>query len=79
MIDVNTNEKFLLWYLDGESTYSDLKFYGYKGQAKDYVSHLLYALSETSIYNETSTKLDGSTLTEEDYFILLVSKMNECL
>lgn len=69
--DVNTHKKLLGWYFDVESIFNDLKLYGYKGSAKDYIEHLLYALSETTIYD--------SNQSEENYFKMLVSKMNTCV
>ena len=49
------------------------------GSSEDYIVHLLYALSETDMFNESPTKMDGRALTEKEYYELLAKKMNECV
>lgn len=73
LLQVNNHKKFLDWYLDIESTLLDLKSYGFKGDKNNLAGCLVYALDATSFY------VDGSELSEKEYFKLLVEQMNSVL
>lgn len=69
-LSVNNHTKLLDWYLDLRAILGDLKSHGFKGNEKNLASCLVYALDATSFY------VDGSELSEEEYFKLLVDQMN---
>ena len=73
LLKVNNHTKLLSWYLDTEAILGDLKSHGFKGNENNLGACLVYALDATSFY------VDGSDLSEKEYFKLLTEQMNSVL
>ena len=79
---INTHEKLveriLKHKLSKEELYKVLKTEGYKGTEKELITDLLFAIGATNAYVYSPQKVSNykETLTQNEYFEILVKEMN---